>query len=147
MADNPFRYGQIATGEHFTDRAREIEALVSDTRGGQSVVVISPRRYGKTSLVMRAKDRLLQHKILFAYVDLFRATTRQRLVDELATAVYRGIASPLERARARALDLFRSLPVQPKLTLGQDGTPGLELSPLARAEDLDAAFQQLLELP
>jgi AAA+ ATPase superfamily predicted ATPase len=140
VVDNPFRYGHVATGEHFADRARELDELVADGRGGQSVVVISPRRYGKTSLVLRARDRLVSEGVLVAYVDLFRATTRQRLVDELATALYRGVASPLERARVRALDLFRTLPVQPKLTLGQDGTPGLELSPLARAEDLDATF-------
>lgn len=145
MADNPFRYGQVAIAEHFTDRARELDELVSDARSGQSVVIISPRRYGKTSLALQARDRLVKQGVLVAYADLFRATTKQRLLDELATALYRGLASPLERARARALNLFRTLPVQPKLTLGQDGTPGLELSPLARAEDLDHTLQQLLE--
>jgi uncharacterized protein len=147
MSDNPFRYGHIAVGEHFTDRAREIHELVSDVRSGQSVVIISPRRFGKTSLVMRARDQLVKHGTLVAYADLFRATTKQRLVDEVATALYRGVASPLERARARALDLFQMLPVQPRLTLGKDGSPSLELSPLARAEDLDRTLQQLLELP
>ena len=53
-AVNPFRYGHIATGEHFTDRARELEALVADVHAGQSVVIISPRRYGKTSLALQA---------------------------------------------------------------------------------------------
>ncbi len=145
--DNPFRYGHIVIGEAFTDRARELDELVSSARSGQSVVIISPRRYGKTSLVMRARERLVKSGVLVAYADLFRATTKQQLVDELATAVYRGIASPLERARVRALDIFRALPAQPKLTLGQDGSPSLELSPLVRAEDLDHTFQQLLELP
>src|SRR5713226_9499312 len=145
--DNPFRYGHMVIGEAFADRARELDELVSSARSGQSVVIISPRRYGKTSLVMRARERLVKSGVLVAYADLFRATTKQQLVDELATAVYRGIASPLERARVRALDIFRALPAQPKLKLGQDGSPSLELSPLVRAEDLDHTFQQLLELP
>ena len=48
---NPFRFGDVATGEHFTDRKAEITELVRDLRSGQSVLVISPRRYGKTSLI------------------------------------------------------------------------------------------------
>jgi hypothetical protein len=53
--DNPFRYGQVATGEHFTDRTRELASLVTDASSGQSVVIISPRRFGKTSLAIRAE--------------------------------------------------------------------------------------------
>jgi AAA+ ATPase superfamily predicted ATPase len=98
--DNPFRYGHIVIGEAFTDRARELDELVSSARSGQSVVIISPRRYGKTSLVMRARERLVKSGVLVAYADLFRATTKQQLVDELATAVYRGIAGR-ERERRR----------------------------------------------
>jgi hypothetical protein len=46
---NPFRFGDVATGEHFTNRAAETKELFADLRGGQNVLIISPRRYGKTS--------------------------------------------------------------------------------------------------
>src|SRR5437764_12799122 len=102
--DNPFRYGQVATAEHFTDRVRELASLVAAASAGQSVVIVSPRRFGKTSLALRARDELEQRKVLVAYVDLFRATTRQRLIDEFGTALYRGLAGPVERVRATASD-------------------------------------------
>lgn len=73
MADNPFHYGRIATAEFFTDRLAETRSLVSDAASGQNVVIISPRRFGKTSLALRARDQLTQHKVPVAYADLFRA--------------------------------------------------------------------------
>ena len=147
MRENPFRYGPAALGPNFTDRASELETLVRDLRSRQNVVIISPRRFGKTSLALTARDRLVQERILVAYADLFRATTKHRLLEELGTALYRGLAGAVERARAGALDLFKSLPLAPKLTLGRDGSPAIEFGPLAVAEDQDRALQHLLELP
>jgi hypothetical protein len=144
---NPFRYGHIATGEHFTDRARELHTLVADLSAGQSVVIISPRRYGKTSLALQAREQLEHEQVLVAYADLFRATSKRRLIDELGTALYRGLASPLDRARAAAVDIFRALPLQPKISATRDGGPSIEFSPLALPEDQDRALTQLLEIP
>ena len=58
MGENPFRFGQVATGWHFTDRARELAEVQEDIKNGQNVVIISPRRYGKTSLIAEARRRL-----------------------------------------------------------------------------------------
>jgi hypothetical protein len=44
---NPFRYGDLALGEAFTDRDREGKELKADILNGQNVVVFAPRRYGK----------------------------------------------------------------------------------------------------
>jgi hypothetical protein len=54
----PFRFGDVATGEHFTNRTAELKELVGDLRSGQSVLVISPRRYGKTSLITTVLERV-----------------------------------------------------------------------------------------
>src|SRR5712691_2160921 len=106
-----------------------------------------PFRYGKPALAMRARQELEHRQILVAYADLFRATTRQRLIDELGTALYRGLAGPVERAWATAADFFRAFPVQPKISAGHDGSPSIEFSPLALPQDQDRAFAELLEIP
>jgi hypothetical protein len=111
------------------------------------VVIVSPRRYGKTSLALQAREQLERDQVLVAYADLFRATSKRRLIDELGTALYRGLASPLERARAAAVDIFRALPLQPKISATREGTPSIEFSPLALPEDEDRALAQLLEIP
>jgi len=145
--ENPFRYGPAALGAHFADRATELETLVRDLRSHQNVVIISPRRFGKTSLALTARDGLIRARVLVAYADLFRATTRHRLLEELGTALYRGLAGTVGRARAGALDLFKALPLAPKLTLTRDGSPAIEFGPLAVQEDQDRALQRLLDLP
>ena len=51
---NPFRFGSVVTGEYFTNRKKEIKEIVSEIKTGQHIVLMSPRRYGKTSLVNEA---------------------------------------------------------------------------------------------
>ena len=51
---NPFKFGNVVTGEYFTNRKKEIKEIVSEIKAGQHIVLMSPRRYGKTSLVDEA---------------------------------------------------------------------------------------------
>src|SRR6266542_2970200 len=82
---NPFRFGDVATGEHFTDRTSELKELIRDLSSGQSVLIISPRRYGKTSLITAVLDRLRKQHTLVAYVDLLRTTTKERFAQQVAS--------------------------------------------------------------
>jgi hypothetical protein len=52
--DNPFVYGEIVTRAAFVDRVDELKRLVVDLVDGQKVFLISPRRYGKSSLIRQA---------------------------------------------------------------------------------------------
>jgi hypothetical protein len=61
---NPFIYGEIAPGDAFADREVELERLVADLTAAQKVFLISPRRYGKSSLVRRALTALSRHGAL-----------------------------------------------------------------------------------
>ena len=128
MIGNPFRYGDVATGNYFTNRVRELAEVQDDIRNGQNIVIISPRRYGKTSLMVEAITRLRREHVLVAYLDLFRAPTKDRFADLLATAIYDGLVNPVERAWQNAVDLFQKLPIQPKVTIGADGSPSFEFS-------------------
>jgi hypothetical protein len=145
--ENPFRYGGIARGTHFTDRTAELARLGDDMRSGQNVVVISPRRYGKTSLVQRAIEDLRAGGMLVAYVDLFASPTRELLADHLAQALYDGLVDPLERALDKVLGFFAHLPVAPRLTVTEDGRPALEFTSFERHEDVQKVLEGLLSLP
>lgn len=74
MKENPFRYGQIVTGEYFTDRENEIKEISEEIISGQSIILISPRRYGKTSVVINAVNKL---KLPWIKIDM------QLITDEL----------------------------------------------------------------
>src|ERR1035437_4356925 len=68
--NNPFRFGALALDEDFADRKAELVELKADALAGQDVVVFAPGRFGKSSLVWRVSQELLEKKALVAYVDL-----------------------------------------------------------------------------
>ncbi|MBI4493398.1 MAG: AAA family ATPase [Chloroflexi bacterium] len=144
---NPFRYGGVATGEYFTDRERELAELAGDLRSGQSVVVLSPRRYGKTSLITEVIARLRGEQALVAYVDVLRATTREQFASQLAAALFQGLVPAVDRAFQKAGELFQSLPVHPKITVSPDGSMSFEFTSGFDTKDLDQTIDRLLELP
>src|SRR3954469_23805172 len=102
---NPFRYGDLALDDAFTDRMQELEELQSDMRNGQNVVVFAPRRYGKSSLIWRATQELMaRRQVLVAQVDLMKTPTKQRLAEKLATSIYEDVASTLFKVRDKAVE-------------------------------------------
>src|ERR671918_3156875 len=51
---NPFVYGEVVPISAFVDREDELDRLTRDLLAGQKVFLISPRRYGKSSLIRQA---------------------------------------------------------------------------------------------
>lgn len=148
LAENPFRFGSLALDDAFTDREDERTELISDMRNGQDVVIFAPRRLGKSSLAWSAIQSLSAEGVLVAQVDLMTTPTKERLASALAKTIFEQIASPLERVKERALAPFRSLLIQPTITLDpQDGSFSFSFA-LGRAPaDIDATLERLLQLP
>jgi hypothetical protein len=145
----PFRFGEIVAGAYFADREAEAQLLARDIQHGQNLVLISPRRFGKTSLILRVIDQVRRAGVLVAYVDLLRAPSKERLAAHLAAAIYSGLESPFDRARERAATLFQHLRVHPKPTLNPDGSVSFEfgVGMVDEERDADATLEQLLEMP
>src|SRR6266496_2167590 len=90
---NPFTFGDLALDEAFTDRDDELDELVSDMLNGQNVLVYAPRRYGKSSLVLRAAQEAMRNKALVGYCDLMKTPTKERFAASLAKTIHAEIAS------------------------------------------------------
>jgi hypothetical protein len=145
---NPFRFGALALDEAFANREAELDRLVADVRNGQDVVVFAPRRYGKSSLLWRASGVLARRRVLVATVDLMTTPSKARLAEKLAGTIYDQIASPLERAREKALAPFRGLQIQPVVNVDPlDGSLSFSFGVGRRAADIDSTLERLLELP
>jgi uncharacterized protein len=145
---NPFTFGALALDDAFTDRDVEIDELVSDMRNGQDVVVLAPRRYGKTSLVRRAASVAGRDGVLVAYCDLLRTPTKSRFAAALAKAIVDELETPVGGALERAAALVRSLRVRPTVELDpHDGGVRFSFDAVRRSTDVDATIERLLELP
>ena len=145
--DNPFTYGVIVTGQYFTDREEELAELQLDIRSGQNVVIISPRRYGKTSLVFRAMEELTREGVLIAYIDLMQSESKAEFANVLANALYGGLVAPFDRAWKKAGDFFSRLSLRPRFTVDDSGKPVVELAAAAAERDVDRMIKDLLALP
>jgi hypothetical protein len=143
-AEPPFRFGQVVAGEYFVGRAAEIASLTVDLRTATNVVLISPRRYGKTSLVLRVRRALEQEGSLVAYIDLLRTPSMERFASHIAAAISDGLLGRGAQALQRATEWFTQLRVRPRITLNQDGTPSFEFTGGAASVDVDATIEHLL---
>ena len=144
---NPFRFGRVVTERHFCDRHEELQRTVANLRSENSLLVHSPRRYGKTSLVSEAFAHV-EGEIETGFVDLFGATD----LRDFAGAWLRGLSPLMQRVAGvgqRALSTLRNLLSSTTLQLrvGPGGAPVFTIghSPAGRIEDQELA--ELLDLP
>jgi hypothetical protein len=145
---NPFHFGDLALDDSFTDREAELQELTTDVLNGQNVVIFAPRRYGKSSLVWRATQRLIAKRVLVAQIDLMTVATKEQLAAKLAQAIYEEIATPLFRARERATQVFRGLRIAPVITVDpMDASLGFSFRAGHAPQDVDATLERLFELP
>ena len=146
--NNPFVFGNLALDDAFVDREDELRALLGDLRSGQDVLLVAPRRYGKSSLALRAVREALAEDILVASCDLMRTPTKERFAAALAKTIHGDLASPAHEALDRATSLFRGLRVRPTIELDpDDGDLSFSFRASRAGTEIDDTIERLLELP
>ena len=58
-----FDYGKPVTGDDLIDREEIVEEIVKNAKRRQSLILVAPRRYGKTSVILEAISRLREEVI------------------------------------------------------------------------------------
>ncbi len=144
MQHHPFKFGKLAEGVHFTDRDKERHRLKSNIDSGVNTILISPRRYGKSSLVQQvAADLGKERAVRFAQLDLFEVRDEREMLERITSAVISAMSTSLED-RLRDMKRFVRT-IVPKVSLGSD--PTQELSIGLSWEDVERSRHELLELP
>lgn len=103
--DNPFVYGEIVTAGAFADRDQERARLAQDLAEGQKVFLISPRRYGKSSLVRDVLRTLRRQRILTVEVTVAASSSYVGFLESYARALLTA-ETPVGRIRRWAQDLL-----------------------------------------
>ncbi|MGH9059091.1 MAG: hypothetical protein ACRDZY_06190, partial [Acidimicrobiales bacterium] len=139
---NPFHYGTPAEGEHFTGRRAELDTLVSRMRNGVNVVLISPRRYGKTSLHRAAQARLRRSRPAAAIVEVnvLRATSLAGLAGLMTAGAYHVPGARWSRARQAVPEFLRRVRVTPAVTFDPAGRPRFGFDADIQAPDAEAVL-------
>jgi hypothetical protein len=145
---NPFHYGTPAEGDYFTGRREELDALVSRIRNGINVVLVAPRRYGKTSLHRAAQARLERSKPPAALVEvnLLRAGSLPRFAGLLTAGAYHIRGARWAKARQAVPEFLRRFRVSPIVTFDVNGNPRFGFDAGILAPDVDTVLADVYAL-
>ena len=77
--ETPFIFGKIATEKNFTDREMETANLVQNFTSLINTIIISPRRWGKSSLVNKAAKLAMEkdNNLRICHIDLFNVRNEE----------------------------------------------------------------------
>jgi hypothetical protein len=146
--ENPFVYGEIVPGAAFANRVVELERLTTDLAAGQKVFLISPRRYGKSSLVRHALAALGRRRIATLEVTVSSYSSYVAFLEGYARALV-GLETRLDRARSWLGELFSTIRPEVRIDAKPGGSGALALSfPSVRtARDASRLADEVFALP
>ena len=142
---NPFIFGKVVQGDLFLDRESEA-ALISETLlSGQNIICYSPRRYGKTSLMIRVGEQLESKGHLVFHIDFFRVTSLQDLYNIYTTSIADAVRSPLKTLIQTLQTILPT--INPKIVLKSADAATVEVSVplpvLMKSQTLHELFNSL----
>jgi hypothetical protein len=142
---NPFVYGKIASGNAFTDREAEQTRLAANIDSGINSILISPRRWGKSSLVFKVSKTLAkkQSELRFCFIDLFSIRSEEEFYTAVARETLRA-AYPKWRERLEAArKVFHK--ISPRITLSS--APANDFSISFDWKEIEKSPDEILEMP
>ena len=107
---NPFIIRGYAGPEYFCDREEETASLMSALDAGRDVVLVSPRRIGKTGLIHHLFHNLRRQSDIYTfYLDIFPTQNLSEFVQLFGETVLGRLDAPLEKAMQRVMTYVHSL--------------------------------------
>ncbi len=114
---NPFQFGNPVEGEYYLERL-ELSQTITQFLGNRThVVLIGPRRFGKTSFVLNLLKQFENLSYTCVFVDIFNITSLRDFLQQMLRA--------LEPKRSIWSKLFRSVAqMRPKISAEIDSHSG-----------------------
>jgi len=116
--DKPFVFGIPVDDSHFIGRQDEIKRLSTNFRYGVNTILISPRRWGKTSLVNKVAATAASKDVVIVKTDVFSCRNEYDFYNTVSAAVLKQTASKIEEWKDLAKGFIERL--TPKISLSPD---------------------------
>jgi AAA+ ATPase superfamily predicted ATPase len=152
VTQNPFVYGEVVPAAAFVNRVAELDRLVADLAASQKVFLISPRRYGKSSLIRHALAAMARRGALTVEVTVSSFSSYVAFLEGYARALV-AAETRWDRARSWLRDAVRSAEAEvrytPDPTLQTPGSGSMSVSfPGVRSErEISRLAQEVFALP
>jgi uncharacterized protein len=149
---NPFVYGEVVPAAAFVDRVVELDRLMADLASSQKIFLISPRRYGKSSLIRHALAGMARRGALTVNVTVSSFSSYVAFLEGYSRALVAAETTG-DRARSWLGDAIRSARAEvrytPDPTRTTPGSGSLAVSfPNVRSErDVARLAEEVFTLP
>ena len=138
-----FIYGVSVSGDNFTDRIQETRRLKMDFENGLNVVLISPRRMGKTSLVKRVQQVVNPAIVHTVYIDIYDCKSEYDFYNKFAESVLRQTSNRMEIFLEKTKKFLTRL--TPKISFSSD--PAYDYSVSLGITPKEYTPEEILQLP
>ena len=116
--EKPFVFGVATSGDNFTDREKETQRLLLNFTHGVNTILISPRRWGKTSLVKKVAQLAQTKTRKIVYLDIFSCRTESEFYRLFATSVLKQTSSKWDEWVENTKQFLAH--INPKISIGTD---------------------------
>ncbi|MCX5792900.1 MAG: ATP-binding protein [Elusimicrobia bacterium] len=142
---NPFIFGEVVKNASFIDRKAELETIAKDLLDGQKVFLIAPRRYGKTSLLIAAAEKLKAKGVKVIYLDLFKTAS----LEQFAAALGKAAAEMRKLGFAEAVNFIKDFVsgLRPQFSVNPDGSLSLGVDASPPQKEVFQMIENLLAYP
>jgi uncharacterized protein len=146
VTGNPFVYGEVVPADAFVDRVDELRRLVADLAAGQKVFLISPRRYGKSSLIRRALAAMARRGALTVEVTVSSSSSYVAFLESYTRAL--AAAETRVLSRAWIADAIRSVRAEIRHSPAEaPGGPTISFPGVTAAREVSRLAEEVFALP
>ena len=141
----PFNYGKLAEQDYFTNRTKEMQWLEMQVNAGINCILVSPRRWGKSSLIQHTSKKIKKKnkKIVFCFIDLYNVRSENEFLELFSSTIIKAVSNSFEDAVRNVKNIFKQL--IPSISVSPDANAEIELS--FNWKNLQKNISEVLDLP
>ena len=140
---SPFTFGRTVRGNMFTDREKETAKLRSNFENRINTTLISPRRWGKSSLVEKVATQVNSKKIKVVSLDLFAVKNEEDFYRLLSTSILKATSGKVNEWMETGKKFLKV--INPTFSVGIDPVQDFEIK--MSWEELQKNYKEVLHLP
>lgn len=141
--EKAFVYGMSVAGNNFTDRIEETKRIKADFEHGINVILISPRRMGKTSLIKKVISEIDTPMLKIVYMDIYDCRSEYDFYNRFAETVMKATGNQLEQIMENIKRFL--VRVSPKISFSPE--PNSEFALSLGITPKDYSPEEILNLP
>jgi len=119
MNNSPFQFGQVVSKGSFVNRREQLERFKQEVSSGIHQILISPRRWGKSSFVKQAMIETADNKsVVYCFIDLFSIRSEKEFFETLSRKVIKATHTKTEEVISSLREFLNGL--KPRIELSAD---------------------------